>query len=109
DADARCPQEYVLCLRGGNLMRVICGPSSVLPASVSDGVDYFSLYSNPGLSGVGTIAPGWKKSLEKRGFAPSVVIWDFVSLALAVAAADVSCQRAKSPDGWTRQIELDVF
>lgn len=90
-------------------MRVICGPSYVLPASLNDGVDYFSLYTNPGIPGVGTIAPGWKRALAKRGLAPSVAIWDFVSLALAVAAADLSCQRAKSSDGWTRQIELDVF
>lgn len=90
-------------------MRVICGPSYRLPASLEDGADYFSLYSNPGLPGIGTIAPDWKKFLEKRGLNPSVAVWDFVSLALAVAAADLSCRRAKSPDGWTRQIELDVF
>lgn len=34
--------------------------------------------------------------------------WDFLTLALAVNAADNVLERAQSPDGWTRQIELEV-
>jgi hypothetical protein len=39
---------------------------------------------------------------------PSARSWDFLTLALAVNAADNVLERAPSPDGWTRQIELDV-
>ncbi|WP_306440176.1 Qat anti-phage system QueC-like protein QatC [Pandoraea anhela] len=57
---------------------------------------------------VGTIAPGWRHVLSRAGLTPSVQIWDFVSLGLAVAAADLTCLRAGSADGWTRVINLDV-
>lgn len=90
------------------MTRVICAPAGLLPEAKLSGVDYFALYSNPGQPDVGTIAPGWPYDLKRLGLAPSVRIWDFVSLALAVAAADLSCVRAGSADGWTRVIELDV-
>jgi len=90
------------------MTRVICSPAHLLPSEILGDVDYFSLYSNPGRGDVGTIAPGWRDDLSRLGLNPSVQTWDFVSLALAVAAADLTCIRAGSADGWTRVIELDV-
>ncbi|WP_244510583.1 Qat anti-phage system QueC-like protein QatC [Microvirga guangxiensis] len=34
--------------------------------------------------------------------------WDLLSLALSVVAADLAGQRDRSPDGWTREFELEV-
>ena len=34
--------------------------------------------------------------------------WDFLSIALSVIAADLAGHRSKSPDGWTREFELQV-
>lgn len=90
------------------MTRVVCSPARLLPSETIGDVDYFSLYSNPGRGEVGTIAPGWKDDLSRLGLNPSVQVWDFVSLALAVAAADLTCIRVGSADGWTRVIELDV-
>ncbi|MEI7612234.1 MAG: Qat anti-phage system QueC-like protein QatC [Betaproteobacteria bacterium] len=90
------------------MTRVVCAPASLLPTAALAGVDYFSLYSNPGRQDVGTIAPGWRTGLSRLGLTPSVQTWDFVNLALAAAAADLTCLRAGSADGWTRVIELDV-
>lgn len=39
---------------------------------------------------------------------PSVRAWDFLSFALAVFAADRFLLRSSGPDGWTRQISLEV-
>ena len=41
-------------------------------------------------------------------YSPSPRAWDFLSLALAVIAADLAGHRTKSPDGWTREFELEV-
>jgi len=90
------------------MTRVVCSPANLLPDIVVEGVDYFSLYSNPGRPNIGTIAPGWPEDLCRLGLTPYVRVWDFVSLSLAVAAADLTCLRSRSADGWTRVIELDV-
>ena len=91
------------------MTRVVCAPAHLLPATpFPPNTNYFSLYSNPGVQGVGTISSGWPGKLSRMGLAPSERIWDFVTLALSVAAADLSCWRAGSSDGWTRVIELDV-
>jgi 7-cyano-7-deazaguanine synthase in queuosine biosynthesis len=34
--------------------------------------------------------------------------WDFLSLALSVTAADLAGHRGESPDGWTREFELEI-
>lgn len=90
------------------MTRVICSPAHLLPNTTLSGIEYFSLYSNPGRGDVGTIAPAWKDDLSRLGLNPSIQVWDFVSLALAVAAADLTCLRTGSADGWTRTIQLDV-
>jgi hypothetical protein len=90
------------------MTKIVCSPANLLPGTVVEGVNYFSLYSNPGRPNIGSIAPGWHKELCRLGVMPSVRVWDFVSLSLAVAAADLTCLRARSADGWTRVIELDV-
>jgi hypothetical protein len=56
-------------------------------------------------AGVGAHIPDVFRKLKLR---PENRAWDFLSLALAVQAADVSVVRDTSPDGWTRQIELVV-
>src|SRR5438445_13224557 len=90
-------------------MKVVCAPQSKLPRSAAAEVEYFSLYSSPGRKHIGTIAPGWPAELAKDGFAPCPVVWDFVSIGLAAAAADLSCSRKKSTDGWTRVIDLEIY
>jgi hypothetical protein len=39
---------------------------------------------------------------------PGAASWDFLTLALAVNAADHGVERNLSADGWTRTIELEV-
>ncbi|MFX6330593.1 hypothetical protein ABTF76_20280, partial [Acinetobacter baumannii] len=46
--------------------------------------------------------------IRRAGLAPGISSWDFLSLALAVNAADHAVERGVSADGWTRIIELEV-
>lgn len=47
-------------------------------------------------------------NLVRNGIEIPKVVWDVLSIALAVIAADTGCIREKSADGWTRDIELRV-
>ncbi len=93
------------------MKKFICCPKNFIPDTVKEGEKYFSLYSsiNPRRENVGHIAINLKREIRKAGFSPSVLAWDFTTIALSVAAADMSVKRSQSSDGWTRQIELDIY
>ena len=88
------------------MMRVACAPTGV---SFPAGTDIpFTLYShrlNAETGVVGGKIPGIVEALKLQ---PSARAWDFLSVSLAVIAADESCTRALSADGWTRQIHLTI-
>lgn len=90
-------------------MKVVCAPKNKLPKILENNTKYFSLYSNSGRPNVSFISNGWYRQLEKTNIAPSNLVWDFITIALSIAAADLSCKRKSSEDGWTRQIELTVY
>nr|VFK21107.1 MAG: hypothetical protein BECKLPF1236B_GA0070989_12373 [Candidatus Kentron sp. LPFa] len=46
--------------------------------------------------------------MGSAGIKPSERTWDFLVIALGVIAADFGCERENSPDGWTREISLEV-
>ena len=84
---------------------------SCLPEDMADlpGSDVrFDLYSNSRIGSrgrVGDLVPG---RLRRQGLRPSAVAWDFTSFALSAVAADEAVSRERSPDGWTREIELTL-
>jgi hypothetical protein len=90
------------------MTRVFCGPKDCIPAEREFGVDYVSMYEHDGLADVSTVGTALIKDIVASGVAPGARSWDFLTLALAVNAADNVLERALSPDGWTRQIELEV-
>lgn len=59
----------------------------------------------PGRAGIGSRIPD---IIRRRKWRPNNRAWDFLSIALAVQAVDVSVSRAGSPDGWTRQLDLKI-
>ena len=89
-------------------MKILCTTLDALPAALPAGEVAFTFFQRAGRPSVGTIAHGWRNDLRKEGFAPSSNVWDFVQFCLAVCAADFSCERATSADGWTRVIDLTV-
>ena len=87
-------------------MRIRClqNPAPLEPA---EGL-VFSLFQQPQHDGVGRVAAAMPQDLRRAGVLPSSQAWDFLAIALSVAAADHGCLRKDSPDGWTRDIQLEV-
>jgi hypothetical protein len=89
-------------------MKVLCTTYDYLPPNLAAGEVAFTFFERAGRASVGTIAHGWRRELKNQGFAPSPNVWDFVQFCMAVCAADFTCERATSADGWTRVIDLTV-
>lgn len=47
-------------------------------------------------------------AVGRAGLQPSPRAWDLLSIALSVIASDLAVRRDESPDGWTREIDLQV-
>ena len=87
-------------------MRIICKQNPA-PLDPNDGIA-FSLFEQPRDRRVGRVGATIPRDLRRAGVYPSELAWDFLALSLGVLAADSGCLRNKSPDGWTRHIQLDV-
>lgn len=68
----------------------------------------YTLFGRPELQSLGAAGPTLIDDLERFGVSPDPRGWDFLAIALGVVAADEGIDREISPDGWTRQIELEV-
>ena len=90
------------------MTKVFCAPKDLIPKSRRNGVTYFSMYGHDGLHDVSTVASALMDDIRRAGIAPGARSWDFLTLALAVNAADHAVERGVSADGWTRTIELEV-
>lgn len=88
------------------MMKVACAPAGVaLPVGIDIPFTLYSYRQDANTGAVGGTIPGIIDALRLQ---PSARAWDFLSISLAVIAADESCTRALSADGWTRQIELSI-
>lgn len=87
---------------------IVCAPKDRIPDSRTPGVEYVSMYGHDGLVDVSTVGSTLIEDIKEAGMAPSAASWDFLSLALAVNVADHAFERSRSPDGWTRVIELEL-
>lgn len=90
------------------MSRVICTGINLIPQMLNPDVDYFSMYRSGGRADVSTVGTGLLEKVLRSGLSPSAEAWDFLTLALAVNAADLAVIRTTSPDGWTRMIDLQV-
>jgi hypothetical protein len=86
---------------------VLCAPMAQLQAAGHAAGLRFDLYG-PGVDGIGTAGKHLVRYALTCGLAPTPRAWDFLSIALAVVAADDGVHRDLSPDGWTREIALTV-
>lgn len=90
------------------MTRVFCAPKDAIPDVRSADVTYFSMYGHDGHPDVSIVGASLVEDIKRSGVAPGKASWDFLTLALAVNAADHAVERALSADGWTRVIELEV-
>lgn len=86
-------------------MKVICAPD---PAALQSGDLNFAMMQAASDSAHGTVGLRFREAVRRQGVAPTAAAWDFALLALAAVAADQGCLRSRSPDGWTREIDLHV-
>lgn len=87
-------------------MRVSCAPAKVKVPGRAD--LRYVLYDHSPDADVGSIGASILPIIKRLELRPSARAWDFLSIALAVVAADQGSTRATSGDGWTRDIELTV-
>lgn len=90
-------------------MKIFCAPRGI---PISSGSDlHLVLYGQAdrqpdGSRTSGSAGEAIEHRLRRLRYAPAPEAWDFLSLALAVVGADICVHRERSPDGWTRQIDL---
>lgn len=87
-------------------MRVVCGQLQI-PATDRRDFQYV-LYAPSQCEHTGSAGSSLLVDIPKAGIVAPQVAWDLLSIALSVEASDQSCTRKDSPDGWTRQIDLEV-
>lgn len=90
------------------MKRVICCPEALLPDPLDPDVLYLTMFSSTGRKNIGHVAVELPTAIRRDSLAPSARVWDFATIASAVAAADKAIQRNDSADGWTRVIELSI-
>lgn len=88
-------------------MKIVCGTKEYPFAANGQELDVI-LYGYPAVKTQGSAGAAISEDVERQELQPSQRAWDFLSLALSVTAADVAGMRDRSPDGWTRQLALDI-
>jgi hypothetical protein len=87
-------------------VKIHCAPRDSWNAPKAD--MHVLLYDVPDDETQGSIGHSLLQTIERMQLKPAARAWDLLSIALGVIAADYSCLRRVSPDGWTRQMELSV-
>jgi hypothetical protein len=66
------------------------------------------LYEKSCGAGEATAGAAARDVVRRARLLPAPAAWDLLSFALMVTVADLAARRDRSPDGWTREIELIV-
>jgi 7-cyano-7-deazaguanine synthase in queuosine biosynthesis len=88
-------------------MKFRSGPAAFLGQASAD-VAEILLFGQSGAPDVSSAGAAVKQRIKQRKLVPSAVAWDLLSVALSVVAADGAVRRSRSPDGWTRQLDLHI-
>jgi len=88
-------------------MKLICAPKGY-GFKRKSGVLEIVLYGHSDLQTRGSAGEAVKDEIVALSLSPSPKAWDFLSLGLAVIAADMAGHRRASPDGWTREFHVEV-
>jgi 7-cyano-7-deazaguanine synthase in queuosine biosynthesis len=88
-------------------MKLVCAPKDHLFAGAGEGLEVI-LYGHSDRPTRGSAGAAVKDQIIREKLHPATRAWDFLSLALSVTAADLAGYRNTSPDGWTREFELEI-
>jgi 7-cyano-7-deazaguanine synthase in queuosine biosynthesis len=89
-------------------MKVICAPAIKMLGKSKTNTVRVLLFGRTDKKEFGSAGASIAEELKRSGLRPSDRALDLLSLALSVIATDLGAEREKSPDGWTREIELAV-
>ena len=92
-AASNCHKDHFRGVRGGSMRKIVCSPENLIPQQLEEDTKYFSIYSNPRRENVGYFGSTLIKDIQRVGLRPSETVWDFNTIALAVAAADNTLTR----------------
>jgi 7-cyano-7-deazaguanine synthase in queuosine biosynthesis len=88
-------------------MRLVCAPENTnLPGGEGD--LRVVLFGQPGAVERGSAGDAAKHEFLRRRLEAAPRAWDLLSIALSVVTADYAGLRELSPDGWTREFDLDI-
>jgi 7-cyano-7-deazaguanine synthase in queuosine biosynthesis len=88
-------------------MRLVCAPETFTFPDL-DTVLNVVLYGQSNRPERGSAGSSAKHEIFQQRLNVAPRAWDFLSLALSVATADLAEPRDRSPDGWTREFELEI-
>src|SRR6266478_2294586 len=88
-------------------MRLVCAPSDVAIPQTADALRVI-LYGQPAAASQGSAGEAIRHEFQRRGLNIAPRAWDLLSIALSVTTADTAALRDHSPDGWTRELDLDI-
>lgn len=89
-------------------MKIVCAPKEPTTTLPSEGDLRVVLYGYADQPADASIGAAVFDTIRRLEIAPAPRAWDLLSIALSVIAADTGVRRNESPDGWTRQLELQV-
>lgn len=88
-------------------MKLVCAPKDYIFVSDERAVEVI-LYDHADKQTRGCAGAAVKDKIVQEKLHAARRAWDFLSLALSVTAADLAGHRGMSPDGWTREFELEI-
>jgi 7-cyano-7-deazaguanine synthase in queuosine biosynthesis len=88
-------------------MRLLCAPAEVGRLN-GRGALRVVLYGQAGAHDRGSAGAAVSNVIRRERLAPPRRAWDLLSIAMSVMAADAAGQRSESPDGWTREFEMEI-
>ena len=88
-------------------MKIVCAPKNYAFDGARDTLEII-LYGRPDRQKRGGAGAAVMNEILRQKLHAATRAWDFLSLALSAIAADLAGQRNQSPDGWTREFEVDI-
>lgn len=88
-------------------MKLVCAPKNYAFKSAPNVLDVV-LYGRADRQTRGSAGAAVMEEIVHEKLHAAGKAWDFLSLALAATAADLAGHRNMSPDGWTREFELEI-
>jgi len=89
-------------------MKLVCAPIDLgFKTDVPSDLNVV-LYGHADTPQRGGIGANIRDIIRRAELRPAARAWDLLSIALSVIAADTAVSRGDSPDGWTREIDLQV-